>query len=311
MPVVGLDLEPRRAVDVSHLPADVLPLRRAVLAAEVPGRVEALRVSEGQKVAAGTVLMRVDTRSLEQALAQAEAVDRQRAAQFDRAKALLERRSITQSQFLDAITLRDVASAQLAAARLELEKSRLEAPWPGTVARKLVEVGDYVNPGQPVIELIDVARVKVRAPAPSSDVPFLRRGLPVAIQIDSLPGEVFEGQVTRLAAELDAAARTLDVEVEIDNPSGRLRPGMSARLELPREVIEDAVSVPLDALIELEDQQVVYVIEDGRAVHRVVDTGPVLAGDEVVVRRGLEAGVAANERRNREHETIVPARLES
>ncbi|MEM1203680.1 MAG: efflux RND transporter periplasmic adaptor subunit [Acidobacteriota bacterium] len=291
VPVVTVTtVEPYRAVDLASLPADILPLRRAVLAAEVAGRVESVRAEEGRRIGSGAVLVAIDTRSLAQALAEAEAVDRQRRAQFDRAQQLLERRSITQSQFLDAVTFRDVAAAQLASARLQLEKSTVAAPWGGTVAKRHVEVGDYVTPGQPVVELLDTRRVKVRAPAPASDVPFLRTGLPVRILVDSLPAEPFEGQVARLAAELDASARTLDVEIEIDNEDGRLKPGMVARVELPRRVIEDALRVPLEALVELDDGTVVYVVEGERAEQRTVSLGPVLDGDLVVVTAGLAAG---------------------
>ncbi|MCP4660316.1 MAG: efflux RND transporter periplasmic adaptor subunit [bacterium] len=275
--------------DVAGLPADLLPLRRAALAAEVAGTVEAVHVDEGAEVAKGQVLIEIDTRTLEQQVAEAEAVERQRQAYFDRAEKLLERRSITEQQYLDAVTARAVAVAQLESARLLLEKSGLKAPWAGTVAIRRVEVGDYVIPGQSAVELVDVRRLKVRAPAPSSDVPFLRPGLPAEVRVDAYPGEVFDGEVVRLAAELDSAARTLDVEVEIPNHDRRLRPGMYARLELLRRTLSDVVVVPLDAVIQLEDARVLYVVEDERAVQRRVTLGLVLE-DEVVVEEGLGAG---------------------
>ena len=170
--VTAVALEAATVADRTTLPADIFPLRRTVLAAEVPGTVESLDVREGQQVRKGRRLMAIDTRSLKQRLNEAEAVDRQRRLQFERAQALLERRSITQMQFLDAQTARDVAAAQLASAQLELEKSSLTAPWSGTVAVLRPEVGDYLSPGQPLIELVDTSTVEIRAIAPSSDVPF-------------------------------------------------------------------------------------------------------------------------------------------
>ncbi|MCP3960371.1 MAG: efflux RND transporter periplasmic adaptor subunit [bacterium] len=279
----------REVVERISLPADLLPVKRAVLAAEVAGTVEKVHVDEGDAAAAGRILVEIDTRVLEQRLTEAEAVHRHREALFQRAEKLLARKSITEQQYLDAVTERDVATSQLENARLMLEKSRIAAPWRGTVAVRRVEVGDYVMPGQPVLELLDARRLKVRAPAPASDVPFLRRGLPAEIRLDVYPGEVFEGTVMKLAAELDASARTLDVEVEIPNADGRLRPGMYARLEMPRRTLEQAVLVPLSAVVELEDAKVVYVVEDERAVQRAVELGTVL-DDEVVVAKGLSAG---------------------
>jgi membrane fusion protein (multidrug efflux system) len=284
-----LTVATREVVDKAYLPADLLPMRRAVLAAEVAGTVEAVHVEEGAQVSAGRLLIEADTRALRQHLAEVEAVNRNRELQLERAEGLIERRAITQQQYLDAVTARDVALAQLESARLTLEKSRLTAPWAGTVAARRVEVGDYVVPGQPMIELLDTRRIKVRAPAPASDVPYLRRGLPAEVRVDAYPGELFRGEVVRLAAELDPAARTLDVEVEIDNPDGRLKPGMYGRLEIPRRVLPEAVVAPLSAIVELEDTRVVYLAEDGRAVRRPVVLGPVI-GDQAVIAEGLAAG---------------------
>lgn len=276
-------------VDRAVLPADLLPFRRAVLAAEVRGTVESLPVEEGQTVAAGQRIAEIDTRALEQAVAEAEALFRQAEAQSQRAERLFAKRSITQKDLTDATTDRDVAEVRLASARLDLTKSRVTAPWPGRVAKRRVEVGDYVVPGQPVVDLVDVSRLKVRAPAPASDIPYLRRGAPAEVRVDALPGETFPGHVVRLATELDPQARTLDVEVEIPNPEGRLKPGMLARMEIPRRTLPRALLVPLEAVLDLGQQQVVYVVEDGVTHRREVELGPV-SGQRVVVASGLSAG---------------------
>lgn len=276
-------------VDRAELSADLLPERRAVLAAEVAGVVDVMRVEVGQRIGAGQLVAAVDTRALAQALAEAEAYHRQATAQHQRATSLYEKRSITQQQLLDAVTAKDVADSRLASVRLDLDKSRIRAPWGGEVAAKRVEVGDYVTPGQPVIELVDASTLKVRAPAPAVDVPFLEIGSPVTIRVDAYPGEVFTGRLVRFGAELDPRARSLDVEAEIANRDGRLKPGMSARLEVPRRTIEDAVLVPLEALVDLGEQRAVFVVADGVARRRIVELGPVV-GDRVVVLSGVAAG---------------------
>ncbi len=276
-------------VDVATFSADLEPQRRAVLAAEGSGVVEQLAVERGQAVSRGQVLAAVDTRALAQQLAEAEALARQSQAQFERAQALYQRRSITQQQMLDAVTSRDVAEARLASARLDLAKSRVRAPWSGRVAETRVEVGDYVTPGQPVVELVEVDTLKVVAPVPASDVPHLAVGRPVTIRVDALPGERFEGRIVRLGAELDARSRTLDVEAEIANPGGRLRPGMLATMEVPRRTLEGALLVPLEAVVDLGEERALFVADGGVARRRVVELGPVL-GERVVVAAGLAPG---------------------
>lgn len=291
VPVRTATPEVADVVDAAVLAADLLPLRRAVLAAEVPGVVEALHFEEGQRVREGDLLAEIDTRALKQALAEAEALHRRAEDQYRRAEALFERRSITRERLVDATAERDVAAARLESARLQLEKSRLEAPWAGRIAEKRVEEGDYAVPGQPLAELVDVSRLKVRAPAPAADVPFLEVGAPVTIRVAALPGEELQGRVVRLAAELDPGARTLDVEAEIDNAGGRLKPGMLARLEVPLRTLPDAVLVPLPAVVDLGDARVVYVVEGERAHRRTVELGPETGGRVAVL-----SGIAPEDR---------------
>lgn len=285
-----LRVEARQAVDIARLPADLQPNRRAVLAAEVAGVVERLTVEDGAKVREGETLISIDTRAVRQAVAEAEALFRRAQADFERAEQLADRRSITRQQLIDARAAHDVAAARLEGARLQLSKSEVKAPWPGTVAVRRVEVGDFAVPGQPLIELVDTARLKVRAFAPAADVPYLREGAPARVVLEGIQGEEWaDGRVARLGAELDPEARTLALEVELANPGGRWRPGMLARIEVRRRVIDDAILVPLAALIDFEKEQVVYVVEGGRARRHVVELGPVI-GDEVVITRGASPG---------------------
>jgi membrane fusion protein (multidrug efflux system) len=120
-------------------------------------------------------------------------------------------------------------------------------------------------------------------------VPYLALGRPVTIRVDALPGESYEGRIVRLGAELDADARTLGVEAEIDNRDGRLKPGMLARMEVPRRTLADALLVPLEAVVDLGEQRALFVVEDGVARRRLVELGPVL-GERVVVTSGVAAG---------------------
>ena len=292
--VETIRVELRSVDDRVSLPADIHPFRDATLAAEVPGVVKMVHVDAGDRVRAGQVLLEIDTDALENQLAEAKAMHRQAQTHFERGEALLAKRSITQAQFLDALTSRDVAVAQLASAELQLAKSKIVAPWSGTVAERRLEAGDYAQPGQPAFDLVDVGRLKVVAPAPASDVPHLSVGLPAEVRVNVFGDRVFEGKVTRLGAMLDAGARTLDVEVEIDNPGGVLRPGLSARLSIPLRQLDEAIVVPLDAIVDLGDADAVYVVVDSdgseRAERRAIQVGRLLAGDRAVVDSGLEAG---------------------
>jgi membrane fusion protein, multidrug efflux system len=281
-------LEPQQILDRATLPGDLLPVRRATLAAEVGGAVDSVPVQVGQWVKRGQLLATIDERALGQQVAEAEAWLRQAQLQYERAENLFERRAITKAQLLDAVTHRDVAESRLASARLQLDKARVRAPWAGAIASRWVETGDFVTPGKPLVELVDSARLKVRAPARSSDVQFLAVGREVEITVDAYPGEVFRARIERLGAELDPASRTLDLEAEIANPGARLRPGMLARVSVVRRQLTDALLIPQASVVELGATKGVYLVEQGRVVRRTVTLGPVV-GEQVVV-QGLVPG---------------------
>lgn len=281
-------LVPRTVVDRTSLPASLEPRHRAVLAAEVGGAVEAVRAELGQAVAAGQILATIDERALAQQVAEAEAWLRQADLQHERARNLFERKAVTKAQLLDAVTNRDVATARLASAKLALDKARVRAPWAGRIAGRHVEVGSFVAPGTPLFELVDASRVKVRAEARAADVGFLAVGREVEVSFDAFPGEVFPSRIERLGAELDPQSRTLAVEAELANSAGRLKPGMLARLDVPRQTVAGAFVVPMSALIDLGGTKAVWTVVEGRAVRREVTTGVVI-GEEIVV-LGLPAG---------------------
>lgn len=283
-----LELSPRFVADRTSWPADLLPERRATLAAEVGGSVESVTVQLGEIVRAGRQLAAIDERSLAQNVAEAEAWLRQAEQQHERASNLFARKAVTRAHLLDAETNRDVARSRLATARLELRKSHVEAPWAGSVAARHVEVGDFVSPGTPLFDLVDVARLKVRAPARAADVPYLAIGREVEVTVDALPGERFAARIERMGAELDPDTRTLEVEAEIDNRDGRLKPGMLARITVTRRELPAALVVPGSAVIDLGASKAVWLVEDGRATRREVTLGPVI-GEEVVI-EGVPAG---------------------
>ena len=283
-----ITLAPRTVVDRTSLPASLEPRHRAVLSAEVGGAVESVRAELGQPVARGQILATIDERALAQQVAEVEARLRQANLQFERAQNLFERKAVTKAQLLDAVTNRDVAVARIASAKLALDKARVAAPWAGRVAARHVEVGSFVAPGTPLFDLVDASRVKVRAEARSADVRFLAVGREVEVTFDAFPGESFPAKIERLGAELDPQSRTLAVEAELANADGRLKPGMLARLDIPRQTVEGAFVVPMSALIDLGGTKAVWTVADGRALRREVTTG-VVVGEEIVV-IGLPAG---------------------
>lgn len=280
-------LAPESVQDEVLLPAELEPRRRATLAAEAAGRVERVAVDLGDRVAAGQALVVVDRRTAEEELAGAVALERQARLQRERAEALLDRQSITKAQLLDAVTNHEVARSRLDAAKLGLARTTVVAPWAGEVAASSVEAGDFVSPGQPLLELVDRSSLIARAPVPAADAAGIGEDSAVAVVLSSRTAERIAARLVRRAPAIDPSTRTLTIEAELAGDVAL--PGEPARLALVRRVLDAALLVPLTALVELEHSQAVYVVEQGVARRRPVRLGPVI-GERVVIEEGLAAG---------------------
>ncbi|MBN8493894.1 MAG: efflux RND transporter periplasmic adaptor subunit [Burkholderiales bacterium] len=319
--------------------------QRTKLSTIAGGRIEVLAVKEGDKVKKGQLLMRLwnDDQQAEQSLAQAQLeTARRRVAEactlaelaqreFKRQEQLFQQgfisdgaldnlRSQADARVASCATARsDVTQAQ---ARLKLvgtaqQRTVLVAPFDGTVAKIVGEVGEYSTPSPPgvamppAIDLIDETCLYVAAPMDEVDAPKIAIGQPVRITLDALPGKAFAGKVRRIAPYVTAVekqARTVEVEVNFDDPqsAGRLLVGYSADVEVILDVRKDALRVPSSALLQGGR---VLLLQEGQLLERPVKAGLAnwehteivegLQGGERIVtsldRAGVKAGARAVE----------------
>jgi HlyD family secretion protein len=157
----------------------------------------------------------------------------------------------------------------------ELEHLRVLAPFDGIVSQRLVEVGESVVPGQPVMEVVSLGHLYVSAPLDEIDIGRVREGLPARVTLDPYRGRVWQGVLTRVSPvvnDLKEQNRTLDVEVEMtpDPSAPEPKPGTSADVEIILDRHDGVLRVPTNAIIESRQ---VLVIENGKAVTREVKTG--------------------------------------
>lgn len=335
---VGVVLKPvtRGAVErtVANTRAGtVKACRRARLSPAVGGQIAKLPVAEGDRVAAGQLLLELWNEDL---AAQVVLAERQAASSRSRARAVcakaeyavrsarrlekLHLSSAVSEERLDnaaaeaaqltaeceaAQTEIGVHKAQLTLARANLARTRLTAPFDGVIAEINGELFEYVTPSPvgvptpPAVDILAADCFYVSAPIDEVDAAAIRVGLPVRLSLDAFGDERFEGRVRRIAdyvLDLEKQARTVDVEAVFDRPEavrGRLLAGYSADIEVIVERRENVVRVPTEAIIDGR----VYVFLDSRrqVVLRDIHTG-IANWDLTEVRRGLSPGeqVVAN-----------------
>jgi membrane fusion protein, multidrug efflux system len=282
-------LEPALLQDTLLLTGSIRAWEEVTLSAETAGRIEWQGVDDGDPVTARQELVRVDTESLRARLDQAQAQFRLTEQELARAQAL-RKTGVSSSQELDRMQAdRDVAASSVRVSEIALSKSVVRAPLDGLADRVFREVGEFVDVGAPLVRVVQVDRVKIVVGVPEKEVPLFAVGDEVVVQVDALPGEEYKGTIFRIATTAELATRTFSTEVAVDNASGRLRPGMIARVRFVRHRYPDAISVPIYSIIARENSRMVFVEEAGKASARPVEVG-FYQSDMVHVTAGLHAG---------------------
>jgi multidrug efflux system membrane fusion protein len=204
------------------------PVRAVELKAETSGRVVEVPVAEGSLVEAGTVLVRLDLRDRESKVREMAAARAQRELEYEAARKLGAKQFQSETRVAEALAQLEAARALLVRAELDLAYTAIAAPFKGVVEQRLVEVGDYVEAGDPVAEVIEQDPFLVVGDAPESMVARFEVGEPGVAQLAD--GRTVTGHIRFVATRADEATRTFQVELEVANPDGRLPAGMSARI---------------------------------------------------------------------------------
>lgn len=298
-PVESADLHER-----IQATGELRAVEHAEIAAEVGGRLTEILVDEGSPVEAGTAVMAIDPerRALERDSARArvdEAAAQLRDAKrdFERVRDLFQKNVASQEQLDGAETGYKLARSRLLAAEAQLgvqaralRDARVTAPFAGYVGRRVVSRGEYVQPGQVLFELVALDPIEVEFRVPEIDSGRVALSQVVAIELAPFPGESFVGSVTFVSPTIHAASRTLRVKARLENPNGRFRPGLFARVDLGVAHRAGVSMVPEEAVLQRADGAVVFrMLADDRVERRVIETG-VHRDGMLEVTRGLEPG---------------------
>ncbi|MEX0771882.1 MAG: efflux RND transporter periplasmic adaptor subunit [Balneolales bacterium] len=290
--VETLVIEPDEFLDGVEVTGTTESMNDAVISAEASGRVLQIQ-SRGSQVLAGDVLAQMDEELLESAVEVAMANYENAQDAFERQEPLFEEGIITPLEFNAVRSQRDQAQAQLRQAERQLENATITAPFNGRVEQRMVDIGELLSPGSPVVRLVDTERVKITAGVPDRFLYEVDEGSSVTISLRNYGGDRYEAEVSFAGNVIDEQTRTFPIEIEMDNPEGLIKPQMSVGLLVTLAFIEDAITVPRTALIRDETGQNVFVVnregEQPVAEYRPVTTGRSTAGN-VLILEGLSGG---------------------
>ena len=264
------------------------PIRDVTYSAEVPGRVEALPVDLGDRVARGRVIARIDYRTLQAQEEQASTNYNLAKSTYKRLASLQDDNVISKQKIDEAQSAMLSAKAGLSIASANVKKAVVRSTYSGIVDTKFVEKGEYVGPGTPLLKIVDYKTIIVEAKLAETQTGGIQRDADVDVTIEAL-GKTFNGKVDTLIPTADSASKTFTLRIRIDNPDYKILVGMSAIVRLTTTRHDDVLVVSQSTVIEETGNRSVFVAENGIAKKRDVVLGAV-EKDKVVVKEGLSPG---------------------
>ncbi|MEW6593352.1 MAG: efflux RND transporter periplasmic adaptor subunit [Thermodesulfobacteriota bacterium] len=231
------------------------------VAAETAGKVVRIAFAPGAAVKAGAVLIQQDTAAEEAQLRAAAAAAELARLNLERYRSLLATNSIAQATFDNAEAQHKQAMAQADAIRATIAKKHIRAPFAGRLGIRLVNLGQVLKEGEPVVTLQSLDPIFVNFQLPQQDISRLTTGLTVKITADTLPDKTVEGKISTINPEVESATRTIRVQATVANPGEALRPGMFAdvRVILPEQ--GTVLAIPSTAVLAAPYGDSVFVIE--------------------------------------------------
>ncbi|MCA9505388.1 MAG: efflux RND transporter periplasmic adaptor subunit [Spirochaetaceae bacterium] len=302
--VSAVRLAPVTLDEELHASGDLVARFHTEIAAEVAGRVTGVSVDEGHAVEEGAVVLELDPerrhldlQAARARLAQARANLRKERSQTERVRQLRAKNISSVQQLEEAETTLLLAESSVRAeeaavgvAARALSDASVAAPFAGMVARRSVELGEFVQPGDVLFELVALDPLEVVFALTELDTERVSLGQSVQIRVGAFPDRVFTGTVSFVAPTVDPETRTLRIKAEIDNGDALLRPGLFARVSLGVNRRENVLMVPEEAVVQRSGGASVYRLTDDDRVERVaVEVGSQLQ-DRVEIRGDVHAG---------------------
>ena len=259
---------------------------RASIESKVSGRIEKMLVAPGQSVKAGELLVQLDAREIQARLDQALALREQSGRDTERLRRLLTQNAVSRQEFETVESRHQVAIASVAEAETMLGYTEVVAPFAGVVTRKLADVGDLASPGRPLLEMDDPTALRLEADVPESLIGRVQLGARLDVRV-ATEDKPIQAVVSEIAPAADPASRTFNVKLDLPTSAG-FRAGQFARVTVPVSEGE-TLRVPVSALVQRGQLEIVFVADNQQAQMRIVKTGK-RGSNEVELMSGVEAG---------------------
>jgi len=277
----------------------LVAVQGVMVTAELSGKIVRIAFEPGTHVKAGDLLLQQDTSSEAAQLRAIEANVTLAKLNLERLQKLLDRRTVAQSQYDNAEAQYKEGVAQADAIRAVIAKKNIRAPFAGRLGIRLVNLGQILNEGEPIVSLQSIDPIFVNFSLPQQQLAQIQTGLTVRVTSDALPGQAIEGKITAISPEVDAATRNIRIQATVANHQEHLRPGMFGNVAVILPASNKVLAVPATAVLYAPYSDSVFVVDEkksennnqpGQVVRQQVVQLGEKRGDFVAVVSGIKAG---------------------
>ena len=268
------------------------------VSADLPGIVEKIDFASGERVGAGAVLVRLDTSQERAQLAAAEAQRELAHVNLERMQQLRDKEVVAQADYDRSAAEAKQADARAGEIRAVIERKQIRAPFAGVLGIRQINLGQYLNPGDPVVPLQSLDPIYVNFSVPQQVVRDLKVGAEVGVAAESIGVAVSRGRITAINSVVDEATRNVRIQATFRNLQGALRPGMFVEVEVSVGKANDVIALPASAVNFAPYGNSVFVVSEmqgpnGKTYRGVQQRFVKLGdgrGDQVAVSSGLKPG---------------------
>lgn len=266
-----------------------------MISAEVSGRVVSHNVKEGEAVRKGQTIIKIDDSKLKQEKARLESMTAQAKDNYERLKTIYEEDGIgSEIDYLNAKFAYEQSNSALESIKVDLANTSIKAPFNGTVESKMVEVGEMVSPGAPVVRLIGSDEYIISAGVPARYADAISKGDDVEVWFDTQMSDTLNGSISFAGSSINPQNRTFRIEIELPKKDNQYKVDMIANIRLKTNQQEDVLVISEEFVYSKENGYVVYVLAQNEAGQAVAEERNVSLGlsykTDVIIESGLNAG---------------------
>jgi membrane fusion protein (multidrug efflux system) len=288
MTVSGIIVEPQTFDNNLSLSGSIEANEQVEIRSEVSGIVEGIYFQEGANVSKGQVLFKVNDLELRAQLRQTATKEGLASENERRAKLLLQKEAISQEEYDVARADYKSAQAQSQLIKAQIAKTSVRAPFSGKIGLRSISPGTYITPSLLVAKLVNIGKLKITFSIPEKYANQVKMNSILTFKVSG-SSQDYSAKVYAIEPEVEIATRTLKVRAIAENKEGKLLPGTFANVSLPLDIIKDAIVVPTEAIIPVQNGKKVFISSNGMAKEVMVETAT-RTDASVLILSGLKAG---------------------